>query len=92
MTTLFIVLVCIFLVLFFLCFVFFKLWRHSKKNADNAEKEIEKLNHRIDLDKNQKEIFDEVFDKNKKEKEDLAAAKGEEAMKKVMDEFRSCEL
>lgn len=88
MNSVFVVLFVLFLVLVLSCVIFFKLWRANKKRADIAEGEVKKMKHRIDLEKNQKEIFSEVFEKKEKAKKEMAGKSDQEAYEKIMEDFR----
>lgn len=69
-------------------FIFFKLWRKNRAKYLKAADQAKRLQNRIDYMKNEKEILDEVFNKNKKEKKEVEEKSGRDKYESIMDDFR----
>lgn len=69
-------------------FIFFKLWRKSRKDCLKVSSQMKRLQNRVDFMKNEKEIFDEVFDKNKEGKKKVEEKSGRDKYESIMDGFR----
>ena len=88
MKTFLIILLIVILVSLLANFIFFKLWRKNRAKYLKANDQVKRLQNRIDFMKNEKEIFDEVFDKNKKEIIEIEEKSGRDKYEAIMDDFR----
>lgn len=89
MKTILAVLISVVIILIIACFIFYKLWRRNKKLVKVLEADNKDLRYKLDLEKNKKAIFEDVFSKKEKEKKDIRTSENEEdKYHKIMEDFR----